>query len=161
MKLKDEKRNLSQEEQKVFDDYLEPNDFDFKNDEKSKSKKNENAIKNVYESINKSEVNNINNAQVMINDKNKNEKKKIINYDNKFETNINEQKKNDLLNSKMDKLKSNNKNKIMFSTQLLDGKNQPYDCNMEEKKSSKKKEEDLKSQMTIDFIAKMTKIILN
>ena len=124
MTLKYEKRNLSQKEQKVFDDYYKPNDFELKIDEKYKSKNNGNVIKDVYESLNKSE---------------NNEKKKIINYDNKFETNINEQKKNDLLNSKMAKLKSNNKNKIMFSTQLLDGQNQPYDCNMEEKKSSKKK----------------------
>ena len=124
MTLKYEKRNLSQKEQKVFDDYYKPNDFELKIDEKYKSKNNGNVIKDVYESLNKSE---------------NNEKKKIFNYDNKFETNINEQKKNDLLNSKMAKLKSNNKNKVIFSTQLLDGQNQPYDCNMEEKKSSKKK----------------------
>ena len=130
MTLKYGKTNLSQEKKKVFYDYFKPNDFGFNNDEKSKSKNHKSVIKEVYKSINKSERNNI---------KNENEKKKNINYDNNFQTNINDRKENDLLNSKMTKIKLNNKNKVMFLTQILDGQNQPYDCNIKEKKSLKKR----------------------
>ncbi len=130
MTLKYGKGNLSQKKQKVFYDYFKPNDFGFKNDEKSKSKNNKSVIKDVYKRLNKSERNNI---------KNENEKKKNINYDNNFQTNINDLKENDLLNSKITKLKLDNKNKVMFLTQILDWKNQPYDCNSREKKSSKKR----------------------
>ena len=125
MTLKDEKSNLSQEEQKVYKNYFEPKTFDFKNDEKSKNK-----------TIYKSEINNINDKEIIDNNE---KKKKIINYDNKFETNINEQKENDLLNSKTIKFKSNNKNKPLFSIQKFDGLNQSYDCNIKEKKSFRKR----------------------
>ena len=136
MTLKEEKRNLREEKQKVYKNYFVPNESNFKTDKISERKKNENVIKNVYENINKSKKNNINDAQVEINDNNENKKKKIINYDNKFETNINEQKENDLLNSKIIKCNTNNRNKPLFSIEKLDDSK---DGNIKEKKPFKKR----------------------
>ena len=135
MILKDEKRNLKEEKQKVNENYFVPNESNFKTDKKYERKNNENVIKDVYESINRSEKNNINDAHVEINDNNENKKNKILNYDNKNETNIKEQKENDLLNSK----KSNSINKPLFSIQKLDGPNQSYDFNFKEKKTYRKR----------------------
>ena len=134
MILKEEKANLSQKEQNACDYYFKHNDSDCNNDVKCENKDNENVNKNSNGSINKSEKNNINDAQVEIIDINVNEKKKNINYNNEFENNINEPKENDLLDSKIIKSKSNNKN--LFSIQKLDG---PNDCNIIGQKSLSKK----------------------
>ena len=101
-------------------------------DKKSETKNNENAIKDIYERISRLEKNNINDAHVEINDNNENKTKKIFNYD----TNISEQKENDLLNSKIIKCKSNSTNKPLFSIQKLDG---PKDSSVKEKKKYKKR----------------------
>ena len=134
--LKEEKRNSREEKQKVFKKDFLPIESNFKTEKKSETKNNENVIKDIYERISRIEKNNINDAQVEINDNNENKKKKIINYDNKFETNINEQKENDLLNSKIIKSKSNSRNKPLFSIQKLDGQK---DSNGKEKKTYKKR----------------------
>ena len=134
MILKDEKANLNQKEQNACDYYFKPNDSDCNNDVKCENKDNENVNINSNGSINNSEKNNINDAKVEINDINVNEKKKNINFDNEFENNINEQKENDLLDSKIIKSKSNNKN--LFSIEKLDG---PNDCNIIGQKSLSKK----------------------
>ena len=134
MILKDEKANLSQKEQNACDYYFKLNDSDCNNDVKCENKDNKNVSKNSNGSINKFEKNNINDAQVEVNDINVNEKKKNINYNNEFENNINEPKENDLLDSKIIESKSNNKN--LFSIQKLDG---PNDCNIIGQKSLSKK----------------------
>ena len=133
MILKDEKRNSREEKQKVYKKDFLPNESNFKTDKKSETKNNENVIKDIYESISMLEKNNINDAHVEINDYNENKTKK---NDNKFETNINEHKENDLLNSKIIKCKSNSTNKPLFSIQKLDG---PKDSNIKEKKPFQKR----------------------
>ena len=159
MSLKGRKSNLSKEEEKVFEDYFLARSSNFKYDEKPENKNNEKCINDLNENLNKSEKNYINDTQVGINDKNENENKKSINYKIMFVTNIDETKKKDLLNSKIPIFPKNIK-KIFSKTKILDDKINQIILKAN-KKNQKKKEEESRSQMIIDFMAKKPKIILS
>ena len=132
--------NLSEEDQKDFEDFFNGKNSNFKLEVKYKIKNNENVIKDAYENINKTEKNNVNDTQVGINDKNENEneKKKIINYKHIFETNIDEPKKDDLPNSKYSKFPKKIK-KIVLIVKRLDRKNKPNNYIIKNKKNKKKR----------------------
>jgi len=132
--------NLSEEDQKDFEDFFNGKNSNFKLEVKYKIKNNENVIKDAYENINKTEKNNVNDTQVGIIDKNENEneKKKIINYKHIFETNIDEPKKDDLPNSKYSKFPKKIK-KIVLIVKRLDRKNKPNNYIIKNKKNKKKR----------------------